>query len=122
MVDPICAIPHSCPTNALAASMCMTHLLTGSDDGYVRNYDVYGAVNGRTFLTAAQRAHCGLGDSMMRAGILRCWWPAGTSEVVENGLLSPISAMACHSDALWALSGNLVGSIMTFSLIRLINV
>lgn len=92
----------------MAASLCFTHLMTGSDDGFIRDYDIFSAVNGRTFLTAPQRSHCGLGDTMMKAGLLRCWWPATTQEKYDAGETSPVCSMACHSDALWALSGNAV--------------
>ena len=92
----------------MAASLCMSHLLTGSDDGYIRDYDVFTAVNGRVYLTAPQRSHCGLGDTLMRAGVLRSWWPAATQENFDADRMSPVYSMACHSDALWALSGSAV--------------
>lgn len=116
-IEPVVAIPHPSPTNALAASFCMSHLLTGSDDGFIRDYDVFAACNGRTFLTAPQRSHCGLGDTMMRAGNLRCWWPATTQENYDMGITAGIQSMACHSDALWALSGGVVSvnTISTYS-------
>ncbi|CCA77986.1 hypothetical protein PIIN_00700 [Serendipita indica DSM 11827] len=114
-IEPICAIPHPSPTNALAASLCMTHLLTGSDDGFIRSYDVYSSVNGRTFLTAPQRSHCGLGDTVMRGGILRCWWPGTTEDRYNAGETSPVYSLACHSDALWALSGSASGEIYLYT-------
>src|ERR1700732_2345121 len=57
-IEAVCAIAHPVPTHALAFSLCMSHLLTGSDDGYIRDYDVFAAVNGKSFLTAPQRHHC----------------------------------------------------------------
>ena len=51
----------------------MTHLLTGSDDGYIRDYDVFAAVNGKVFLTAPQRQHCGVIEGIMKAGQIRYW-------------------------------------------------
>lgn len=88
----------------------MTHLLTGSQDGYVRAYDVFGAANGKTFLTAPQRAHCGVVEGTMKAGLLRCWWanpanPAAPDSVVEDHTRAPVMSLAMHSDALWALGG-----------------
>jgi transcriptional activator SPT8 len=109
-IEPVCAIPHPTPTNALASSLCMSHLLTGSDDGFIRDYDIWSACNGRTYLTAPQRSHCGLGDTMMKAGILRCWWPATTQEKYDAGDSAPVYSMVCHSDALWALSGSVVSN------------
>ncbi|KAG8787382.1 Transcription factor spt8 [Serendipita sp. 397] len=114
-IEPVCAIPHPSPTNALAASTCMTHLLTGSDDGYIRIYDLIASVNGRTFLTAPQRSHCGLGDTLMRAGILRCWWPATTQERYDAGESPAVYSLACQSDALWALSGSANGEIYLYT-------
>ncbi|KAG8835289.1 Transcription factor spt8 [Serendipita sp. 399] len=114
-IEPVCAIPHPSPTNALAASTCMTHLLTGSDDGFIRNYDLFASLNGRTFLTAPQRSHCGLGDTLMRAGILRCWWPATTQEKYDAGDSSAVYSLACQSDALWALSGSANGEIHLYT-------
>ena len=112
-VEAICAIPHPVPTHALAASACMTHLLTGSDDGYVRDYDVFAAVNSKNFLTAPQRHHAGVVEGLMKSGQLRFWWenPA-FSEGARQGLLAeeevgpaPVYSLAMHSDALWALAG-----------------
>ncbi|PVG02763.1 WD40 repeat-like protein [Serendipita vermifera] len=114
-IEPVCAIPHPVPTNALASSLCMSHLLTGSDDGYIRDYDIFSACNGRTYLTAPQRSHCGLGDTMMKAGILRCWWPATTQEKHDTGDLTPVYSLVCHSDALWALSGGVSGEIHLYT-------
>jgi hypothetical protein len=48
-VEAICALPHPVPTHSLAATPCMTHLLTGSEDGYIRDYDIFSAVNGKIF-------------------------------------------------------------------------
>ena len=88
----------------------MTHLLTGSDDGYVRDYDIFSAVNGKIFLTAPQRHHCGVMEGLMKAGQIRCWWenPAPVDGPVppEEPVLCPVYSLAMHSDALWALAGS----------------
>jgi len=91
----------------------MTHLLTGSDDGYIRNYDVFTAVNSKTFLSAPQRHHAGVVEGLMKAGQLRFWWenPAmqtaqlGAMAIDEEPTLAPVYSLAMHSDALWALAG-----------------
>ncbi|KAL5511215.1 SPT8_2 [Sanghuangporus vaninii] len=119
-VEAICAIAHPEPTHSLAASACMTHLLTGSQDGYIRDYDVFAAVNGKTFLTAPQRAHCGVVEGTMKAGQLRMWWenpavPSTADSVVEDHTRSPVTALAMHSDALWALAGTEKGHINLFT-------
>ncbi|KZV86553.1 WD40 repeat-like protein [Exidia glandulosa HHB12029] len=114
-IEPIAAIPHPVATHCLASSLCFSHLLTGSQDGYIRNYDVFASCNGKTFLTAPQRHHCGLGDAPMRAGILRSWWES-TTPVAGQEAIPPVYSMAVHSDALWGLSGNAEGKISLFTI------
>ena len=107
-VEAICAIAHPEPTHALASSMCMTHLITGSQDGYIRDYDIFAAVNGKTFLTAPQRQHCAVVEGTMKSGQLRTWWenPTGADDLLEDAHRSPVTSLAMHSDALWALAGS----------------
>ncbi|KAJ6572901.1 WD40 repeat-like protein [Mycena sp. CBHHK59/15] len=123
-VEAICALPHPVPTHALAASVCMTHLLTGSDDGYIRDYDIFTAVNGKNFLTAPQRHHAGVVEGIMKSGQVRFWWenPAPVNSAKLNGIggeeepsLSPVYSLAMHSDALWTLAGTDVGHINLFT-------
>ncbi|KAJ7937295.1 WD40-repeat-containing domain protein [Mycena leptocephala] len=124
-VEAICALPHPVPTHALAASACMTHLLTGSDDGYIRDYDIFTAVNGKNFLTAPQRHHAGVVEGIMKSGQIRFWWenPGPSSMTRLNGMglgedepaLSPVYSLAMHSDALWTLAGTDVGHINLFT-------
>lgn len=119
-VEAICAIPHPVPTHSLAASACMTHLITGSDDGYIRNYDIFTGVNGKIFLTAPQRHHCGVMEGLMKAAQLRCWWenPTDYPQVgpAEDTELCPPYSLLMQSDALWALSGS---NVSTYSASRL---
>jgi transcriptional activator SPT8 len=111
VVEAICALPHPTPTHALASSLCMTHLLTGSDDGYIRDYDIFSAANSKNFLTAPQRHHCGVVEGILKSGQLRFWWenPAlkttGDASGDEGTPLSPVYSLLMHSDALWALAG-----------------
>lgn len=97
----------------------MTHLLTGSQDGYVRDYDIFAAVNGKVFLTAPQRHHCGVMEGLMKGGQIRCWWE-NPLEVPNPGAedvsLSPVYSLAMHSDALWALAGSDVRSYQSIHL------
>lgn len=94
----------------------MTHLITGSDDGYIRDYDIFSAVNSKNFLTAPQRHHSGVVEGLMKSGQLRFWWenPILPDATKLNGIpgmpeeppsLSPVYSLAMHSDALWALAG-----------------
>ncbi len=112
IVEAVCAIPHPVPIHALASSHCMTHLLTGSDDGYIRDYDIFTALNGKNFLTAPQRHHSGVVEGIMKSGQLRFWWEnptppdVSTASAEDETGLSPVYCLAMHSDALWALAGS----------------
>ncbi|KAG6898369.1 hypothetical protein C0992_009044 [Termitomyces sp. T32_za158] len=125
-VEAICALPHPVPTHALASSFCMTHLLTGSDDGYIRDYDIFSSVNSKNFLTAPQRHHSGVVEGIMKAGQIRSWWEnpalpdsskhgAMPSMTMESPSLSPVYSLAMHSDALWTLAGTDAGHINLFT-------
>ncbi|KAK7054794.1 Transcription factor spt8 [Paramarasmius palmivorus] len=118
IVEAICALPHPVPTHSLAASQCMSHLLTGSDDGYIRDYDIFTALNSKNFLTAPQRHHSGVVEGIMKAGQLRFWWenpaaPPATMEAERS--LAPVYSLLMQSDALWALAGTDAGPINLFT-------
>lgn len=97
----------------------MTHLITGSEDGYIRNYDIFGAVNGKVFLTAPQRHHCGVMEGLMKSAQIRFWWenPADlrglTNPADEVPLCAPYSLLM-QSDGLWALAGTEVSRCSRF--------
>ncbi|KAF7301488.1 MT-A70-domain-containing protein [Mycena indigotica] len=121
-VEAICALPHPVPTHALAASACMTHMITGSDDGYIRDYDIFGAVNGKNFLSAPQRHHAGVVEGIMKAGQLRFWWENPNPHKLNPTVLPeeaatplPVYSLAMHSDALWTLAGSNTGRINLFT-------
>ncbi|KAH9484354.1 Transcription factor SPT8 [Psilocybe cubensis] len=123
-VEAICAIPHPVPTHALAGSACFSHLLTGSDDGYIRDYDIFSAVNGKNFLTAPQRHHANVVEGLMKSGQLRFWWentanpeakPPGILSIEEEATTAPVYSLAMQSDALWALAGTDAGYINLFT-------
>lgn len=122
IVEAICALPHPVPTHALASSHCISHLITGSDDGYIRDYDIFTAVNGKNFLTAPQRQHAGVVEGLMKSGNLRFWWenPGPQARIKQqHGLLeeeralSPVYSLAMQSDALWALAGTDVRALLS---------
>ena len=96
----------------------MSHLLTGSEDGYIRDYDIFAAVNGKVTLTAPQRHHCNVVEGNMKSGQIRCWWENPDLVNLQNGYpqgsestVSPVYSMAMHSDALWALGGTSVSTL-----------
>lgn len=124
-IEPICALPHPVATDSLASSLCMTYLLTGSQDGFIRCYDFFASVNNKTFLTAPQRAHCGIAEGNMKAGVLKFWWENWAPTIGGNGTapgsqdknqgeektLSAVHSMVLQADALWGLSGTETGHI-----------
>lgn len=84
----------------------MTHLVTGSEDGYIRDYDIFTAVNGKVFLTAPQRHHAGVVEGTLKSGQVRSWWEnPGTPAPSADGGRSPVHSLVLHSEALWGLSG-----------------
>ena len=113
--EAVCALPHPVPVHSLASSACMAHVLTGADDGYIRDYDIFTALNGKTFLSAPQRHHSGVVEGLMKAGHLYCWWEntAAPDSKKMNGAIAdddlgvaPVYSLTMHSDALWALGGS----------------
>ncbi|KIJ44025.1 hypothetical protein M422DRAFT_208260 [Sphaerobolus stellatus SS14] len=120
-IETVCAMPHPVATHSLASSLCMTHLLTGSEDGYIRDYDVYTACNGKNFLSQPQRQHCGIQEGAIKAPVARMWWdnplqpPGAMDENPIGPYLSPVYSMLMQSDALWGLSGTLTGNINLFT-------
>ncbi len=118
-MEAICALPHPVPTHSLASTPCVTHLVTGSEDGYIRDYDIFTAVNGKVFLTAPQRHHAGVVEGSLKAGQIRSWWEnPGTPAPDADAGRSPVHSLALHSNALWGLSGtNVSNFVRLYSLI-----
>lgn len=89
----------------------MTHLLTGSDDGYIRDYDIFPALNGKNFLTAPQRHYSGIVEGILKTVPIRYWWEnhsriKGDVGPPEDDLsFLPVYSLAMHPDALWSLAG-----------------
>ncbi|KAH8833634.1 WD40 repeat-like protein [Flagelloscypha sp. PMI_526] len=119
VVEAVCALPHPCPTHSLAASACFTHLVTGSDDGYIRDYDIFTSLNGKALLSAPQRHHAGVVEGILKAPNLRCWWENPADDVPvppgEELTLSPVLSMTMQGDALWAVSGTQQGHLNLFT-------
>ncbi|KAG8902961.1 Transcription factor spt8 [Tulasnella sp. 403] len=114
-IEPICALPHPTATHCLAASACMSYLVTGSEDGFVRCYDFFAGVNGKTYLTAPQRHHCGIGEGTMKAGVLKMWWESYGG---EGEVLSAVHSIVLEGDALWGLSGTAQWDLNTGQMVR----
>ncbi|KAI8991348.1 WD40-repeat-containing domain protein [Mycotypha africana] len=69
---PLAAAFHPSPIFSLAATRCFRWILTGSDDGYIRKWDFFSTMNGKTALTQALR-HYHV-DSVIYAGVISSWW------------------------------------------------
>lgn len=139
-IDPHMSIPIHSPVHSLAATPCLSYVLTGSEDGYVRAWDTWSSANGGSLMTAHQRAVGGLGEGVTKGGVCRGWWenegplpPLGSSTSISgldgvdidgserHRLREPVYSLALQRDALWGLSGTAVRSdgFFCFSLLLL---
>ncbi|KAF9362233.1 Transcription factor spt8 [Mortierella sp. NVP85] len=80
---------HPCNIYCMAATQCMRWVFTGSEDGYIRKYDFFASMNGKTMLTQGQRH--GQVDSVTKAGILTSYWE---NEEQPNSKISPAAISA----------------------------
>ncbi|KAG2196443.1 hypothetical protein INT46_011820 [Mucor plumbeus] len=121
---PLAAAVHPSPIFSLATTRCYRWVLTGSEDGYIRKWDFFTSMNGKTALTQAQRHY--YVDSVTLAGVLSSWWEneeipesvkptEGFEEPIatlpREPKLSPVFSLDIHSEALWAVQGCENGSI-----------
>lgn len=126
---PLVAAVHPSPIFSLATTRCFRWVLTGSEDGYIRKWDFFTSMNGKTALTQAQR-HYHV-DSVIYSGVISSWWeneeqPIKQNATAEDGTqppqppvstinneakLSPVFSLDLHSEALWAVQGCENGSI-----------
>ncbi|WWC71767.1 uncharacterized protein I206_105726 [Kwoniella pini CBS 10737] len=113
-IEAIVGIPLPSPVHSLASTSCLSYLLAGSQDGYIRAYDFWGSVNGGQMMTAQQRSVVGLGETINKAGVGRGWW-ANEIEGVNGGVVSkrvePVYSIACEGDGLFAVTGTQSGPI-----------
>ncbi|KAG0184796.1 Transcription factor spt8 [Apophysomyces sp. BC1034] len=85
---PHAAAVHPSPIYSLATTRCYRWVFTGSEDGYIRKWDFFASINGKTSLTQVQRHH--YVDSVTMAGVLSSWWeneeipPEPTAEAPET--------------------------------------
>ncbi|WWC90902.1 uncharacterized protein L201_005840 [Kwoniella dendrophila CBS 6074] len=73
-IEAIVGIPLPSPVHSLTSTTCLSYLLAGSQDGYVRVYDLWSSVNGNQMMTAQQRSVVGLGETINKAGVGRGWF------------------------------------------------
>ncbi|KAG1472459.1 hypothetical protein G6F56_001527 [Rhizopus delemar] len=108
---PYVAAVHPFPVFSVAATRCCRWVLTGCEDGYIRKWDFFASMNGKTSLPQALRhQHV---DSVIYTGILGSWWEneEQSEDIVGDHKLSAVYSLALHSEALWALQGCENGSI-----------
>lgn len=121
-------IPIGSPVHSLAASSCLSYVLTGCEDGYVRAWDTWDSANGKSLLTAHQRGIGGLGEGVTKGGVCRGWWandvpippppPSSVAPRAEDdaddppptSAREPVYSLAMQRDALWGVSGTSVSS------------
>lgn len=138
-IEAIVGIPIPSPVHCIASTACLSYLLTGSQDGYVRAYDFWASVNGAQVMTAQQRGVVGLGEGVNKAGVGRGWWSVEVPEAQVNASASgatgapaagsaggtaasggkkqePVFSLACDPDGLWSAAGTQSGDINLYSL------
>jgi len=86
VLDPFIVIPQPGHVHSLTATPCMSYLLTGSEDGYVRAYDFWASANGKNMLSTQQRAMATLGEGVNKGGVIRGYYKneVEIEEVVED--------------------------------------
>jgi transcriptional activator SPT8 len=120
--------------NCTTATSNWRWLFTGSDDGYIRKFDMQDTAAGKLMLTQNQRMPLtltpghGLVDSITRSGVLVSVWEAIDTQKTENSIptapdpfipgerfISPIYSLAVHSQGVWILAGLESGAIMLYT-------
>jgi len=74
LLDPFIVIPQPGHVHSLTATPCMSYLLTGSEDGYVRAYDFWASANGKNMLSTQQRAMATLGEGVNKGGVIKGYY------------------------------------------------
>ncbi|KPI41497.1 Transcription factor SPT8 [Cyphellophora attinorum] len=111
------AAPMSTSVNAICSTFDTRWVFTGGTDGYIRKFNWADTVNNKLALTVAQRHP--FVDSVVKAAVLMTYWEnwddkvrLGTSIAsTASQVISPVYSLACHSQALWLLSGTASGGI-----------
>ncbi|ETI23850.1 hypothetical protein G647_05657 [Cladophialophora carrionii CBS 160.54] len=108
-IVPTVAAPHSTSINAVCTTGDMRWVFTGGSDGYIRKFNWVDSINNKLALTVAQRHP--FVDSVVKAGVLMSYWENWDARPNTTQTLSPVYSLACHSQALWLLSGTASGPI-----------
>ncbi|CAB4427009.1 unnamed protein product [Rhizophagus irregularis] len=139
-IVPYVAAIHACQIYALDATRNMRWVFTGGDDGFVRKYDFFASMGGKTLLTQNQK-HTQV-ESVQKAGVIPSYWeneeqplppatpkPEKINGPTEDGTtptsiieppvqelkMSPVYSLAVQSEAIWLLTGMESGAINLFT-------
>ncbi|RUS18648.1 WD40-repeat-containing domain protein [Endogone sp. FLAS-F59071] len=127
-VAPYVAAIHTGHIYSLAATRCFRWVFTGSEDGYIRKWDFFASMNGKTMLTQVQRhQHVESVTKVRYSGFLLSYWdneeqqdekpkadPNNTEEErppTPESKLSPVYSLDVHSEAVWGVTGLENGAI-----------
>ncbi|CAH1761387.1 15081_t:CDS:10 [Entrophospora sp. SA101] len=128
-IVPYVAAIHACHVHALDVTKNMRWVFTGGDDGFIRKYDFFASMSGKTLLTQNQK-HTQV-ESVQKAGVIVSYWeneeqppPTPKSEGTSQNIsepssseikLSSVYSIAVQSEAIWLLSGLESGSINLYT-------
>ncbi|RIA98154.1 WD40-repeat-containing domain protein [Glomus cerebriforme] len=117
-IVPYVAAIQACQIYALDATRNMRWVFTGGDDGFVRKYDFFASMGGKTLLTQNQK-HAQV-ESVQKAGVIVSYWeneeqPLPPATPKPELKMSPVYSLAVQSEAVWLLTGMESGAINLFT-------
>lgn len=100
LIQPLVSTPILSPVFSLVATPCLSWVLTGSEDGFIRAWDTYASANAG--LKPTIKIEDILREGPRIGGISRGWWgnDAGPERRKEA-----VHSLAIQREALWGLSG-----------------
>lgn len=134
-IVPSVAIPYTSQCHSLAFTDGPKWILTGGEDGFIRKYDFFQSIEGKSPLTMAQRHS--LVDSITKAGVISSYWENeqpmtkqqlmhanpklkasdfSTGSVSYEPKISPVYALDVERNGYWCLSGLLSGGISLYTM------
>lgn len=135
-IVPSVAIPYTSQCHSLAFTSGPKWILTGGEDGFIRKYDFFQSIEGKSPLTMAQRHN--LVDSITKAGVISSYWeneqPLTKSELMKlnpklkqsdfitgsvsyEPKINPVYSLDVEKNGFWCLSGLLSGGISLYTMI-----
>ena len=119
-IDPVGAAPHGAQIHAMALVDDASILLSGGSDGYVRWYDLFASMNGKSMLT--QNLRNSFVEGVTKGGVLTTWWghthqePGNNVSATQDSPLSAVHSLVCQRDGLWGVSGGEDGNVNLWGL------